>query len=95
MVQILDSTLREGEQTPRVYFSPDSRLAIAKLLDKVGVDIIEAGNPAVDSEIAIAITKIANAGLQAKVGAHSRCRINDVKKALDCGVNFLGNVSSG
>lgn len=90
MVQILDSTLREGEQTPGVYFSPDSRLAIAKLLDKVGVDIIEAGNPAADSEIAIAITKIANAGLQAKVGAHSRCRINDVKKALDCGVNFLG-----
>lgn len=90
MMQILDSTLREGEQTPGVYFSPQIKLAIAQLLDQIGIDIIEAGNPAVDSEIALAVTKIANAGLNAKIGAHSLCRIEDVKKALDCGVNFLG-----
>lgn len=90
MIQILDSTLREGEQTPGVYFSPETKLAIAQFLDQIGVDIIEAGNPAVDSEIALAITRIANAGLKAKIGAHSLCRIEDVKKALDCGVNFLG-----
>ncbi|MBD2387015.1 LeuA family protein [Cylindrospermum sp. FACHB-282] len=90
MIQILDSTLREGEQTPGVYFSPETKLAIAHLLDQIGVDIIEAGNPAVDNEIALAITRIANAGLKAKIGAHSLCRIDDVKKALDCGVNFLG-----
>lgn len=90
MVQILDSTLREGEQTPGVYFSPETKLAIAQFLDQIGVDIIEAGNPAVDSEIALATTRIANAGLKAKIGAHSLCRIDDVKKALDCGVNFLG-----
>lgn len=89
-MQILDSTLREGEQTPGVYFSPQIKLAIAQLLDQIGIDIIEAGNPAVDSEIALAVTKIANAGLNAKIGAHSLCRIEDVKKALDCGVNFLG-----
>lgn len=90
MVQILDSTLREGEQTPGVYFSPETKLAIAQFLDQIGVDIIEAGNPAVDREIALATTRIANAGLKAKIGAHSLCRIDDVKKALDCGVNFLG-----
>ncbi|AFZ22673.1 isopropylmalate/homocitrate/citramalate synthase [Cylindrospermum stagnale PCC 7417] len=90
MIQILDSTLREGEQTPGVYFSPETKLAIAQLLDQIGVDIIEAGNPAVDSEIALAVTQIANAGLKAKIGAHSLCRIDDVRKALDCGVNFLG-----
>ncbi|MGH7900908.1 MAG: LeuA family protein [Thermodesulfobacteriota bacterium] len=90
MVQILDSTLREGEQTPGVYFSPDSKLIIARLLDELGVDIIEAGNPMVDDEIAQSITMIAHEGLRAKVGAHSRCRIDDVKKALHCGVNFIG-----
>ncbi|BAZ67871.1 MAG: 2-isopropylmalate synthase [Pelatocladus maniniholoensis HA4357-MV3] len=90
MIQILDSTLREGEQTPGVYFSPATKLAIAKFLDLVGVDIIEVGNPVVDREIAFAISQIANAGLKAKIGAHCLCRIDDVNQALDCGVNFLG-----
>ena len=90
MIKILDSTLREGEQTPGVYFTPETKLKIAEFLDHIGVDIIEAGNPAVDSEIALAVTRIANAGLKAKIGAHSLCRIDDVKKALDCNVSFLG-----
>jgi 2-isopropylmalate synthase len=90
MIKILDSTLREGEQTPGVYFAPETKLKIAEFLDHIGVDIIEAGNPAVDSEIALAVTRIANAGLKAKIGAHSLCRIDDVKKALDCNVSFLG-----
>ncbi|MFN6537596.1 MAG: LeuA family protein [Nostoc sp. EkiNYC01] len=90
MIQILDSTLREGEQTPGVYFPPEIKLAIAQFLDRIGIDIIEAGNPAVDREIALAITGIANAGLKAKIGAHSLCRKDDVKKALECGIDFLG-----
>ncbi|MFN6469335.1 MAG: LeuA family protein [Nostoc sp. SerVER01] len=90
MIQILDSTLREGEQTPGVYFPPEIKLAIAQFLDRIGIDIIEAGNPAVDREIALAIARIANAGLKAKIGAHCLCRKDDVKKALECGVNFLG-----
>ncbi|MTJ53100.1 2-isopropylmalate synthase [Anabaena sp. UHCC 0253] len=90
MVQILDSTLREGEQTPGVYFSPEKKMVIAQFLDQIGVDIIEAGNPAVDSEIALAITRISQAGLNAKIGAHSLCKIDNVRKALDCGVDFLG-----
>jgi 2-isopropylmalate synthase len=90
MLKILDSTLREGEQTPGVYFDPDTKLEIAGLLDQIGVDIIEAGNPAVDPEIALAVTRIANAGFKAKIAAHSLCRIDDVKKALDCGIDFLG-----
>ncbi|NET02334.1 MAG: 2-isopropylmalate synthase [Sphaerospermopsis sp. SIO1G2] len=90
MVQILDSTLREGEQTPGVYFSPDKKLYIAQMLDQIGVDIIEVGNPAVDREIALAIQQIAHAGLKAKIGAHSLCTIDNVQQALDCGVEFLG-----
>ena len=90
MMKILDSTLREGEQTPGVYFSPDKKLKIAQLLDQIGVDIIEVGNPAVDNEIALAVEKIAHAGLKAKIAAHSLCKIDNVQKALDCGVDFLG-----
>ncbi|AFZ57914.1 2-isopropylmalate synthase [Anabaena cylindrica FACHB-243] len=90
MVKILDSTLREGEQTPGIYFSPDEKLLIAQFLDQIGIDIIEVGNPVVDGEITLAITKIAKAGLNAKIGAHSLCRIDNVQKAIDCGVDFLG-----
>ncbi len=89
MIQILDSTLREGEQTPGVYFSPKTKLVIAQFLDRIGIDIIEVANPALDSEIA-AINQIANAGLKAKIGTHSLCKIDSVKKALDCDVDFLG-----
>ncbi|MDY6939493.1 MAG: 2-isopropylmalate synthase [Cyanobacteriota bacterium] len=90
MIQILDSTLREGEQTPGVYFSPETKLKIAQFLDSIGVDIIEAGNPAVNPEIAASVTQIARANLNAKIGAHSLCRIQDVQKALDCEIDFLG-----
>jgi 2-isopropylmalate synthase len=44
----------------------------------------------IDEEIAESITRIAAAGLKARVGAHSRCKFEDVKRALDCGVSFLG-----
>jgi 2-isopropylmalate synthase len=90
MVQLIDSTLREGEQTPGVYFAPEAKLSIAQLLDKIGIDIIEAGNPAVSPEISRSLTQIVNAGLNAKIGAHSLCRIDHVSRALDCGVDFLG-----
>ncbi len=66
MIKILDSTLREGEQTPGVYFSPEKKLVIARLLDEIGVDVIEVGNPAVDNEIALAIEQIVKEGLKAK-----------------------------
>ena len=42
-IQIFDTTLRDGEQTPGVNFTFDERLKIAKQLEKWGVDVIEAG----------------------------------------------------
>lgn len=90
MVKILDATLREGEQTPGVYFDQHIKLAIAKLLDEVGVDIIEAGHPMVTPEIHQAVRTIANKGLNATVGAHARSIKADIDLALQCGVGFIG-----
>ena len=44
-IEILDSTLREGEQTPGVSFSVEQKIAMTKRLDAFGVDFIELGHP--------------------------------------------------
>jgi 2-isopropylmalate synthase len=90
MPAVLDTTLREGEQTPGVYFDIHIKLAIADLLDAIGVAVIEAGHPAVTGEIAAAVRAVAGRGLQALVGAHARSLASDVDQALACGVQFLG-----
>ena len=90
MVQILDSTLREGEQTPGVYFPAHAKLAIAKALDDIGVDIIEAGHPVVGQGVEQAIRRITGSGCKAQIAAHARTVVRDVDLALDCGVDFLG-----
>jgi len=90
MVKILDTTLREGEQTPGIYFNIHIKMAIAELLDQIGVDIIEAGHPAVTTEIYEAVNEISNRETKALIGAHSRSLEKDVDLAVECGVNFLG-----
>lgn len=90
MVKILDATLREGEQTPGVYFDQHIKLAIANLLDEIGIDIIEAGHPMVTTEIREAVSILAKKGLAATIGAHARSIKGDVDLALDCGVGFIG-----
>jgi len=90
LLQILDTTLREGEQTPGVYFDRHIKLAIARMLNEIGVDIIETGHPAVTSEIYDSVKAIAHSGFNSIIGAHSRSIQSDVELALECGVDFLG-----
>ncbi|HEX9934592.1 MAG TPA: 2-isopropylmalate synthase, partial [bacterium] len=90
MVKILDTTFREGEQSPGLYFDGHIKLAIARLLDGIGVDIIETGHPAVTSEIRETVKLIAGSGLNALVGAHARSLKKDIDLALECGVGFIG-----
>ncbi len=82
MIEILDSTLREGEQTPFVNFTIEEKVKIARMLDGVGVDMIEAGDPGVSPNVAAAVKTIASDGLKAEVIAHSiasRAAIDNVK----------------
>ena len=90
LLQILDTTLREGEQTPGVYFDRHIKLAIARMLNDIGIDIIETGHPAVTSEIYDSVRTIAHSGFTSTIGAHSRSIKSDVELALECGVDFLG-----
>jgi len=75
---IFDTTLRDGEQCPGAAMHPEEKLAIAKMLDKAGVDIIEAGFAAsskIDSE---AISLISKHMQNARVCSLSRSVESDI-----------------
>lgn len=88
-VRIVDTTLRDGEQTAGVVFSNKEKLVIARMLDEVGVDEIEAGTPAMGGDEKKAVKAIANAGLKAMVMAWNRPVIEDLKHSIDCGVQAV------
>ena len=87
MLEILDTTLREGEQTPYVNFTVDEKVEIAKMLDCVGVDMIEAGDPSVSPNVARVIERIASLGLRAEIVAHSIASRSSIDRAKACGAN--------
>jgi homocitrate synthase len=66
---ILDSTLREGEQFNGAFFTLEQRLAIARLLDAVGVTFIEVPSPIASPETQSAVRALCEAGLRAHRGA--------------------------
>ncbi len=86
-VQIHDATLRDGEQTPGVVFSIDDKIPIARKLDEIGVDRIEAGMPAVSPQDATAITEITKLGLKARIFTFARALKQDIDMALECGAH--------
>jgi isopropylmalate/homocitrate/citramalate synthase len=85
-VIIHDATLRDGEQTPGVVFRKEDKITIAKALDNIGVDRIEAGMPAVSSEDMEAVKAIVKLGLKAKTMVFCRAMEVDIDKAVECGV---------
>jgi isopropylmalate/homocitrate/citramalate synthase len=86
-VVIHDVTLRDGEQQSGVEFTADDKVRIAEALADAGIQRIEAGLPAVSPADTEAVRRIAALGLPAEVYAFSRCMVDDVKLAVDCGVS--------
>ncbi len=86
-IVIYDTTLRDGEQTPGVSFTPDQKLEIARLLDELGVQQIEAGFPVVSEGEMEAVRRIAREGLDAEVLCLCRMLEGDVDAALRCDVD--------
>lgn len=86
-IQIHDATLRDGEQTPGVVFTKEEKVKIAQGLDKIGVERIEAGMPAVSEEDEKAIKEITKLGLKAKIFTFARALKKDIDKAVECGAD--------
>ena len=85
-IVIHDVTLRDGEQQARVEFNADDKVRIAEALVDAGIQRIEAGLPAVSPSDMEAVRRIVGLGLPADIYAFSRCMVDDVQKAIDCGV---------
>jgi len=88
-ITIFDTTLRDGEQTPGVSLTPENKLQLAKQLDRLGVDIIEAGFPITSDGEIEAVKTIAKEGLNAEICALARTSKNDIDSALSCGVDSI------
>lgn len=88
-VRVVDTTLRDGEQTAGVVFSNEEKLKIAAYLDQIGVDQIEAGIPVMGGFEKDCIKQIVNMGLKASIMAWNRAVIADIKESLECGVDAV------
>jgi homocitrate synthase len=88
--RIIDSTLREGEQFARGNFRTEDKLAIARLLDAFGVDYIELTSPAASPQSQRDAERIVKLGLSAQIITHTRCVVDDVRAAIDTGVQGIG-----
>ena len=88
-VQLLDTTLRDGEQAPGVSLTPDEKVEIARKLDEAGVSIIEAGSACTSEGERECIRRVTDLGLDARVTSFARGVRADVDHALDCDVDGI------
>jgi 2-isopropylmalate synthase len=82
-----EETLRDGEQTPGVFFTVDEKLKIAKMLDDMGVGIMDVGIPVVSKEEFKAVKAVANEGLKATIIGAARTVKSDIDACVDADVD--------
>ena len=88
-VIIVDTTLRDGEQTAGVVFANDEKVEIASLLNDLGVDQLEVGIPTMGGDEKEAIKKIVKRNLKSSIMAWNRAVIKDIEESIDCGVDAV------
>ncbi|NQE05933.1 homocitrate synthase [ANME-1 cluster archaeon GoMg1] len=89
MIILNDTTLRDGEQAAGVAFRREEKLHIARMLDTIGVQEIEAGIPAMGKEEQGTIKAILGLGLKAEISTWNRAVILDINASIDCGVKMV------
>ncbi|MFB7663212.1 LeuA family protein [Kitasatospora sp. NPDC056138] len=88
-ILVCDTTLRDGEQTCGVAFRVEEKVRIARLLDEMGVDCIDAGFPASSQADQEAVRGITALGLRARVVAFCRPNRAEIDLARSCGANAV------
>src|SRR6202043_2581141 len=80
-VVIFDTTLRDGEQAPGFTMDVPDKVTMARALDVLGVDIIEAGFPIASAADAEAVTQVSREVRRPVIAALARCRSEDIEEA--------------
>ena len=88
-IKIVDTTLRDGEQTAGVVFANNEKITIAQMLSDLGVDQLEVGIPAMGGDEKDAIKKICKRNLKSSIMAWNRAVIGDIEQSIDCGVDAV------
>jgi 2-isopropylmalate synthase len=86
--RVFDTTLRDGEQSPRTTFSYDDKRRIAAVLDEMGTHVIEAGFP-VNSQAEFEAVRDIAAATDTTTCGLARVVEEDVEAALDSGVDMV------
>ena len=81
---IFDTTLRDGEQAPGFSMDTGQKLRLARRLDELGVDIIEAGFPVASEDDARSVRVIAREVRRPVIAALARCNPVDIERAGEC-----------
>ena len=87
-VRIFDTTLRDGEQTPRTSFSDEDKREIATVLDEMGTHVIEAGFPANSDAEFEAVRDIART-TETSVAGLARVVESDIEAAIEAEVDMV------
>ncbi|WP_291651730.1 homocitrate synthase [Clostridium sp.] len=88
-VFIVDTTLRDGEQTAGVVFANEEKIAIASMLSELGVDQLEVGIPTMGGDEKEAIKQIVKRNQKSSIMAWNRAVIKDIEESIDCGVDAV------
>lgn len=88
-VTIVDTTLRDGEQTAGVVFANEEKIVIAQMLSDLGVDQLEVGIPTMGGDEKTAIKEIVKRNLKSSIMAWNRAVIGDIEQSIDCGVDSV------
>lgn len=88
-IMFWDETMRDGEQTPGVYFTPEEKLELATVLSEMGVNVLNCGIPVVSAEEHRGVSLVANAGLKASVMSAARAVRKDVEACIECDVDEI------
>ncbi len=77
---IFDTTLRDGEQAPGASMNIQEKLLIAKILEQMNVDVIEAGFPAASDGDFAAVNNIAKNITKSSICGLARAKKDDITK---------------
>ncbi len=94
-INIIDTTLRNGEKTAGVVFSKHEKIRIVRMLDEIGIPEIEVGTPALGDMEKDIIKAVLKSNLKAKLYAYCDADVEEIEAAAATGIkNVIINIST-